>query len=196
MARIEPVSKEDVPELAELISNLEEAFGFLPNDFMTMARKPNVVRAFVALAIAINDPSGTVPRSLKRCVSYIAAYTVGCKYCQAITATFAAELDVPEDKIAAIWEYESSPLFDDAERAALIFAQAAASVPNAVTDDDFDRLRNFYDDEQIVEILLVVCQSAFFNRWNESLSTKLEDHASAFAMEHLAPSGWEPGDHV
>ncbi len=196
MARIEPVSKEDVPELAELIANLEGAFGFLPNDFMTMARKPSVLKAFVDLAIAINHPSGTVPRALKRCVSYIAAHTVGCQYCQAVTATFAAELGVPDEKVAAIWEYESSPLFDDAERAALNFAQAAASVPNMVSDDDFDRLRKFYDDEQIVEILFVVCQTAFFTRWNESLSTKLEDHVSAFAMEHLARSGWEPGKHA
>lgn len=75
-----------------------------------------------------------------------------------------------------IWEYESSPLFDEAERAALRFAQAAVSIPNMVTDEDFETLRQFYDDEEIVEILLVICLSGFLTRWNLTMATELEDH--------------------
>ena len=142
---------------------------------MTMARKPGTLKAFAGLIGAVNDPNGRVPVKLKNCINHIATRTVGCQYCSAHTVTYASIAGVPEDKISAIWEYEHSPLFDEAERAALRFAQAAASIPNAVTDGDFEALRRHYDYEQIIEILLVVCLSGFFTRWNLTMATELED---------------------
>lgn len=196
MARIDPISIDTVPELADIATNLENRFGFLPNDLMTMARRPKVLKAFLGLTQAINDPSGSVPQSLKRCISHIAARTAGCHYCQAHSASIASDAGVADDKIAAIWEFETSPLFDDAERAALSFAQASAAVPNLVTDEDIENLHKYFDDDQIVEILFVVCHSAFFTRWNDSLATSLEDHGMNYASQHLSPSGWTPGKHT
>lgn len=176
MPRMEPLQREDVPELSELLTNMEQKLGFLSNDLMTMARKPDVLKAFMGLLGTINRPSPGLPAQLKSCINHIAAGTVGCQYCSAHTATFASNAGASNDKLLSIWEYERSPHFDDAERAALRFAQLAASVPNLVTDEDFAEIRGHYNDEQIVEILLVVCLSAFFTRWNLTMATELEDH--------------------
>lgn len=176
MARMEPLRREDVPELADFLTDLERRIGFSSNDLMTMARKPAALKAFAGLVGAVNQPGGRVPPGLKSCISHIAARIVGCRYCAAHTASFAANAGVADEKMAAIWDYERSPLYDEAERAALRFAQSAASVPNAVTDEDFAALRRHYDEEAIVEILLVVCLSAFFTRWNQTMATELEGH--------------------
>ena len=59
------------------------------------------------------------------------------------------ERGVPEEKISDVWDFESSPHFDEAERAVLRFARDASVLPNAVGPGHFDDLRRFYDDGQI-----------------------------------------------
>jgi alkylhydroperoxidase family enzyme len=107
----------------------------------------------------------------------------------------AALLGVEDQKLAAVWQYESSPLFTEAERVALSFAFAASVVPNAVTDADFEDLRKHWSEEQIVEIVGTIAWFGFLNRWNDTMGTPLEDKATATGNRYLASGGWTPGKH-
>lgn len=102
---------------------------------------------------------------------------------------------VDEEKVAAIWDYQMSPLYSEAERAALDVAVAAGSVPNAVTDEMFTELRKHWTEEQIVEIVGVIAMFGFLNRWNDTMGTPLEDEPLAVGEKHLASRGWTPGKH-
>ena len=51
---------------------------------------------------------------------------------------------------------ETSPLFSDAERAALRLGYHAALVPNEATAADFDELKRHFDEGQIVEIVATI----------------------------------------
>ena len=73
---------------------------------------------------------------------------------------------------------------------------AASQVPNAVTDEHFNSLKNYFDDGQIVEILATVCYVGFLNRWNDSLATTLESRPAKIAQKHLKGTGWEAGKHA
>ena len=103
---------------------------------------------------------------------------------------------MPAEKVAAIWEYETSPLFDDSERAVLRMAQSAGTTPNAVSDEDFDDLKRHFDEDQIVELVAAVCLFGWLNRWNDTMATDLETRPLQFGQSNLANSGWEPGKHV
>ena len=179
MTRLQPLTREDVPDLGNLIDAFNDRLGFLPSDLMTMARKPEFLQAFAQLARTINSPGGRISVSFKHCIMHIASRTVGCTYCSAHTAHLASSRGVDDAKLAALWDYETSPLFSEAERAALGFAQASSSVPNLVSDEDFARLREHYDEEQIVELLFAVCLAAFFTRWNTTMATDLEEGVEA-----------------
>lgn len=196
MSRLQPLKKEDVPELAAHIEPIEKRMGFTPNSLMVMARRPKIVKAFAALSQACNDPDNTTSSDLRRYVAFIASQSAGCQYCMAHTASTAHENGIPDDKIEALWQFESSPLFTEAERSALRFAQAAATVPSAVTGEDIDDLKKHYDDGQIVEIMAVVAYFGFLNRWNDSMMTELEDKPKAFASKALDGSGWDPARHA
>ena len=101
-----------------------------------------------------------------------------------------------DEKLAAICEYKTSSLYSDAERAALDFAAAAASVPNAVTDEMFVNLRRHWTEEQIISILALVALFGFLNRWNDTLATPLEPEAIAIGEKYLARGGWQVGKHA
>ncbi|MBT6286152.1 MAG: carboxymuconolactone decarboxylase family protein [Rhodospirillaceae bacterium] len=174
-----------------------ERLGFIPNSQRVMARKPELLVAFNALGKAVNNQTdGSIPASLKYMIANAASLSAGCMYCVAHTGGGTARTGVDEQKIAAIWEFETSDLFSEAERSALRFAQAAAAVPNMATDEDFADLRKHFDEYQIVEIVAVISMFGFLSRWNDTMATAREEEPIEFAEKNLADKGWTGGKHV
>ena len=194
MARVAPVSREDVPELEDAFAPVEQRMGFLPNSMLTMARRPAVLRAVAELTQAAR--TGTVSRELKELVALVASTATGCRYCQAHTASNATRTGADTEKIAQVWSYASSDLFNDAERAALRLAHHASLVPNAATDEDFEELGRHFDDGEIVELMTMIALFGFLNRWNDTLATGLETTPLELADAVIGPAGWEPGKHT
>jgi alkylhydroperoxidase family enzyme len=196
MTRVTPLKREDHPDLDEkFFTPYEQTRGYVPNSNLVMARRPKLLAAFRALNAAVFDPDNVVPATLLALVGNIASQAAGCQYCVAHTANNAGMRGVEADKVAALWEYETSPLFSEAERAALRFAQAAASVPNMVTDADAEAVKNHFGEDGVVEILAVVSWYGFLNRWNDSLATELEEIAFDKASETLGDTAWDAGKH-
>lgn len=103
---------------------------------------------------------------------------------------------IKDEKLAAVWEYKTSPLFTDAERVALEFSIAAASQPNDVTDELFDRMKKHWKEGEIVEIAALVAYFGFMNRWNDTMATPLEEEPVEVAEKHIAAHGWTIGKHA
>jgi len=195
MPLLRPLDTVD-PEIADLARFFESTLGFTPNSVLTMQRRPAIARAFIDLNRAVMHNEGRITSEQKRLIAYMSSLSSGCRYCQAHTALAAKRFGLTEERLEALWSYQSSPLYSDAERTALDFAIAASSVPNAVDDEISERLHQYWDDGEIVEILGVVALFGFLNRWNDSAGTPLEEGASEFDNEHLKPRGWERGKHV
>ncbi len=197
MPRIPPAQANATPETEKLMEAMIKNMGFPANSFLTMSHWPELAVAFANLARTVNFTESELPTSTKRLVGHIVSRASGCQYCSAHTGFQATRSGgVEEEKIEAAFEYETSPLFTDAERAALRVAQAAATVPNSVTDEDFTELKKYYTDRQIVEIVGQISVFGFLNRWNDTMATELEATPIKYAKEHLADSGWAIGKHT
>ncbi len=131
-----------------------------------------------------------------RLVAHFASRAAGCQYCEAHSLIAAEIHGISQEKIDAVWEYATSPLFTGAERVALDFALAAGSVPNAVDGDLMSRMKEHWSEPQIVQILGAVCLYGFLNRWNDSMATDLEDAPRRMGERVLAQGGWTGGKHV
>jgi uncharacterized peroxidase-related enzyme len=195
---MKPLSVEECPdpELKATLEHFVDTLGFVPNSLLTMQRVPAIANAVVEFNRAVFNPSGRVDLGFKRMVAHMASAASGCQYCKAHTTVSATRHGIDDEKMAAIYEYESSPLFTDAERVALDFALDAASIPNGVTDDSYRALTEHWTEEEIVEILGVVCMFGVFNRWNDSMATPLEEEPIAAAGALLGDKGWNVGKHV
>lgn len=195
MTRIPYADESLLAEHAEMFGMIEQVMGFVPNSLKVMARRPDILQGFRALSVALQSPDTKIPQSLKQLVAYAASLAAGCLYCQAHTAHVGERAGLASEKLENAWDYERSPLFTEAERAAMRFAQKAASVPNAVEDADIPELSRWYDYDEITEILAVVAMFGFLNRWNDSLGTTLEAEPLTFGKTHLGDSGWQSGMH-
>jgi uncharacterized peroxidase-related enzyme len=195
MPLVTPLPTDHSPEVAELAKFFCETLGFVPNSVLTMQRRPAIAKAFIGLNKAVMANEGRVTSEQKRLIGHLASRTAGCRYCEAHTALAAQRYGASDARLAAIWDYRTSPLFTDAERAAFDFAVAAAAVPNAVTPEIAADLRRHWDEGEIVEILGVIALFGYLNRWNDSMATTLEEGAAAIGTAHLAPAGWSAGKH-
>jgi uncharacterized peroxidase-related enzyme len=194
--RIAPLPPEHTPELKEHFETMRKNLGFIPNSVLIMQRRPKMARALAQLTASVWDPDGTVDRGLKRLIAHVASRAADCRYCMAHTAGGALHFGVADAKLAAIWDYQTSPLYSAAERAALDLAFTAAKAPDDVTDDMFAELRKHWSEEQIVEIVGVIALFGFLNRWNGTLATPLEEEPLAVGEKYLAPRGWNAGRHA
>ena len=195
MPRLKPLPPDATPELKPHFDFFLGTLGFTPNSVLTMQRKPKLVQAFAQLNGAVMDPAGEVDLGFRRLVGHVASKASGCLYCQAHTLLGARNFGVSDEKLADIWNYASSPHYDERERVALDFALAAAAQPNGVTDELFARVRACWSETEIVELLGVVAMFGFLNRWNDSMATPLEPVPTKVATDAVGNQGWSPGKH-
>ena len=195
MPRINPMPRQALGDLNTVLDAAESRMGFVPNSQLILAHRPEIVRAFAQLGAAINGPSSTISPQLRNLVSQMASRAAGCGYCMAHTTHTAARVGISAEKEDALWSYETSPLFSDAERAALRVAQGP-QMPNAVTDGDFAELKKHYTDAQIVDIVAVISLFGFLNRFNDTMATELEASPIEAGKRFLAERGWTVGKHA
>jgi alkylhydroperoxidase family enzyme len=78
-------------------------------------------------------------------------------------------LGVPDEKIDALANYAASELYDDAERVALEFADCMTITGREVSDELFSRLREFYDDDALVELTATIAWENASSKFNRAL---------------------------
>lgn len=197
MAHLRPLNDDEIGDdyILERFGHYARTRGFVPNSIRTMARRPRIVKAFMALNQAVLY-EGTVETELKMLVSLASSMASGCRYCQSHMANLSSLYEAPDEKIAAIWELETSDLFNDAERAALRLAIKAGTLPNDASQEDFDELGQYFDEGQIVEIVASISLFGYLNRWNDTMATQLEAVPTQLAERVVSSTGWSPGKHT
>ena len=78
-----------------------------------------------------------------------------------------SDLGISDEKILALGEYATSPLYDQRERIALEYADAMTLSDRDVGDELFERVRQLFDEDAVVELTAVIAwenSSSLFNR--------------------------------
>lgn len=69
----------------------------------------------------------------------------------------------------ALHDYAASPLYTEAERIALEYADCMTITGQEVTDELFARLRAVYDDDAIVELTAIIAWENASSKFNRAL---------------------------
>ena len=102
-----------------------------------------------------------------------------------INAAGGSDAGVSDEKLAAMANYASSPLYSEVERVALAVADAQTAAPVNVSNELFARAREHFDDAQLVELAATAAMENFRARFNRvflvepnSLYCPVEGHQS------------------
>ena len=173
MPHIAPVDLSASEDAKADIEWLASATGFVANSMLTLSHRPEIAKAVLGLIRAVVRSPGTVDPALRWMVAHVTSLANGCQYCSAHTFKNGGDNGVPEDKLEALWEFETNPIFSDAERAALRVAMTGGACPSYATPEDMANLRAHFSPEQVVEIGAVIALFGFNNRWNALMETCL-----------------------
>ena len=80
-----------------------------------------------------------------------------------------SELGIPNEKIAALADYLTNPLYSEAERVALDYADCMTITGREVSDQLFAKLTRFFDDDAIVELTATIAWENASSKFNRAL---------------------------
>jgi alkylhydroperoxidase family enzyme len=74
-----------------------------------------------------------------------------------------------DEKLEALADYATSPLYTDEERLALEYADAMTITGRDVSDELFARLRQIYDEDALVELTALIAWENSSSKFNRAL---------------------------
>ncbi len=92
-----------------------------------------------------------------------------CLFCIDIGRSFTIKASMNQAKFDALEQYATSPLFSDAERAALEYVTELTR-DKKVNPDTFARMSGYYSEREICEIVWLVASEHFYNITNIGLN--------------------------
>jgi len=144
-------------------------FGRVPTPVTVFgSRVPSSLLGFVG-AVSKLDKKLRVPPELQVLVRERVASMNMCLFCMDASRWFATNNpDINMAKLDALAEYQTSPLFTEAQRAALDYATELTR-DRAVNPTTFERLRHHYTEEQICDLVWLVSTEHLYNISNIGL---------------------------
>jgi AhpD family alkylhydroperoxidase len=109
-----------------------------------------------------------VPERIKLVAELKAATLTNCEYCIDIGSQIARKSGLSDEELLALPRYRESELFSDLEKLAIDYAVGMSRTPVEVPDEMFARLREHFDERQIVELTNVIALENMRARFNSA----------------------------
>ncbi len=123
---------------------------------------PATLKAVMALEEYVQK-SGLDPR-LMELLKLRASQINGCAYCVDMHGRSARAKGENEERLLQLTAWRDSPLYTDAERAALAWTEALTRLPETHAPDDiFEELRRHFSEEDVVKLTTMI---GMINLWN------------------------------
>jgi len=112
---------------------------------------------------------GHVDKRLEALAKLKAATLTNCEYCIDIGSQISRQWRLRDDELLALPFHATSALFNGVDKLVLDYAVGMSSTPAAVSDELFAKLREHFDEPQIVELTFVIALGNLRGRVNRAL---------------------------
>ncbi len=187
MPRISRLNRSEVrPSSIAIYDRTLRDRGNVPNMFRTMAHRPEIFETIIAHMDAVLN-TGTLSKALKELVIVRTSQCNRTPYCLASHTAICKRLGWTDSQLEALKDIAVSE-FTEAEKAAIHLAEVMTLYPHGYTEAEFQHLRSFYSEGEVVELMAAIGLFNYFNRFNDLLEMEPTQPASA---QELAEAGIE-----
>ena len=177
---IHTIETADAPA-AEMLGDINRAYGFIPNLYGVFAESPAALRAYMTMSKIFDESSFSATE--RQLIILATSRYNECDYCVAAHTVVAGMQKVPTDVIDAI--REDRPISDDRLEALRTFTTAVVDKRGWVSDDDISAfLAAGFSRAQILEVIVGVSFKTLSNYTNHVADTLLD--------EAFKPGAWSP----
>jgi uncharacterized peroxidase-related enzyme len=173
-----PVPKlEDLPQdIRDMMLQVQEKAGFIPNVFLTLAHRPDEFRAFFAYHDALMLRDSALTQAEKEMIVVATSGVNHCQYCViahgAILRIYAKNPQIADQVGIDHRKADITPR----QEAMLDFAVKLARTPEAVTEEDRQLLRDHgFGEEDIWDIGAIAAFFALSNRMAHLVEMRAND---------------------
>ena len=174
MPRVSELSDKYLNEKDKIIyKQFSQQYGPFENQVKIFAHRPPALRHIMGLLLELSEENCLPKRYLE-----IALVTVSklneCDYCVVHHSPRLVSYGFQPEAARKILDNEV-PGFDEVDTLVRDFSVKVTKTPQKIPDHYFSKLRNHFNEAQIVELTLRISLCGFFNRFNDALQIDLEE---------------------
>lgn len=188
MERITPIEGKRAPLLLKALNWASRRwFGQEATPTKILAHNPGFLFPSIFMSRFAQGKTA-LPPAIRTLAMHLVAEINGCAWCMDFGQAMGLKQGIPAEKLAAVADYATSPLFSPAERAALTYADAVTQTGAHVSDATFATLRQHFSEREIVELTAAIAAENFYNRFNAPLGIESQGFC-AIPARPMATSG-------
>lgn len=175
MARLQPAEPRGLDPARRLAyRTTERMYGRPLEPTRILAHHRPLLFGVGAIAVASERFSHAVPERLKNLAMLRASQLIGCEWCLDFGSWLAQRAGTPEEQLRESATWRGSDRFDPVERLVLEYSEAMTRTPVDVPDELFARLREHFDERQLVELTMAIALENLYSRTNWALGIEGE----------------------
>lgn len=132
-------------------------------------RSPKVFAALSLLYGALDRKSSPIEPALRTLITVLVSRINWCAFCVDINSATGLKRGLGTEHLAALADFENSPLFDARRKAALAYASAVTRGDGPVDDALRQRLKQHFDDDAIIELTALIAFQNLSSKFNSAL---------------------------
>jgi len=174
MPRVREVEITEVPEdVAPIYQRFAQDYGPFLNQVKVFAHRPTAVKHIMGLLLDLADEA-VLPKRYLEIALVVVSKLNECTYCVAHHNPRLVEQGLPPETVSNILAPDC-PGLDEVDRLVRDYAVQVTTKPQYMRDAIFADLKQYFSEEQIVELTLRTALCGFFNRFNDALQIGIED---------------------
>jgi AhpD family alkylhydroperoxidase len=152
-----------------VLANQRRRYGQELEPARLWARSPWVFAALSLLYGALDRRRSPIEPALRSLLTVRVSQINWCAFCVDINSATGLKRGISEDQLAVLENFESSPLFDARQKAALAYAEAMTRTGAGVDDRLMQRVKNHFDDDAVIELTALIAFQNMSSKFNAAL---------------------------
>ncbi|MGI9489122.1 MAG: carboxymuconolactone decarboxylase family protein [Geminicoccaceae bacterium] len=173
MPRVRTVPATEVSGEARRIYDQAGTYGSFASLVGVMANRPPVLEHTFGLLLDLKAECVLPQRYLELALVTVSKLNE-CTFCVSNHTPRLRATGISDEAALNILNFENVDEFDDVDRLVIDYAIAVTNDFNRVRDVMFDRLHQYFDDAQLVELTWRIALCGAINRFNDVLQTEVD----------------------
>lgn len=149
--------------------NQKRKYGAILQPGLLWARVPRLFGAVAVLYGALDRNSSPLSPVLRSLVTVRVSQINWCRFCVDINSATLAKRSGSMEKVEKLAQWNKSNIFDEKEKVVLEYTEAVTYTDRHVTDELMLRLKDFFDDDSIVELTGLIAFQNLSSKFNSAL---------------------------
>ena len=169
MARISLIAPEGAsPEVREIYDTLLR--GKPGNVQKALAHRPEMLKKFLSFYASVGR---SLDRKLYEMIYLRVSLINGCRYCAQHHIASSKRVGLNSEDWSAL-QAGNYARYTEKDRAALVYVERLTRAPHEIAETDFDELKKYFSDPEIVDIHMLAGLANLTNRVTDPLGLELE----------------------